>query len=231
MFTSAARTDRSLLWWSGAPDREAQRNAALVEEFTEAGWQIDLVSGAEKLPSLGGRRDAYWFRHPHGPNKVPADYWEKHLVPAVKEGALAVFVSYWNIPLEQYFQDPSLKVKSVQCGKVPLAGRTTASIAPGDWSSQPHNLLRGLREQITPAYGFEPADAGAWTVLATAANGSDQPYPYLLARRYGKGMIFLGGDDIRLAPVKMLENFVEMARCGAAGGAVAVAAVVPDLGE
>lgn len=207
VFTSAARTDRSLLWWSGAPDREAQRNAALVEEFTEAGWQIDLVSSAEKLASLGGRRDAYWFRHPHGPNKVPADYWEKHLVPAVKEGALAVFVSYWNIPLEQYFQDPSLKVKSVQCGKVPLAGRTTASIAPGDWSSQPHNLLRGLREQITPAYGFEPADAGAWTVLATAANGSDQPYPYLLARRYGKGMIFLGGDDIRLAPVKMLENF------------------------
>ena len=99
-------------------------------------------------------------------------------------------------------------MKTVQCGKVPLAGRTTASIAPGDWSSQPHNLLRGLREQITPAYGFEPADADAWTVLATAANGSDRPYPYLLARRYGKGMIILGGDDIRLAPVKMLENFV-----------------------
>lgn len=208
VFTSAARTDRSLLWWSGAPDREAQRNAALVEEFTGAGWQFDLVSDPEKLPSLGGRRDAYWFRHPHGPNKVPANYWEKHLVPAVKNGALAVFVSYWNVPLEQYFQDPSLRVKTVQCGKVPLAGRTTASIAPGDWSSQPHNLLRGLREQITPAYGFEPADADAWTVLATAANGSDRPYPYLLARRYGKGMIILGGDDIRLAPVKMLENFV-----------------------
>ena len=106
----------------------------------------------------------------------------------------------------------------VQCGKVPLAGRTTASIAPGDWSSKPNNLLRGLREQITPAYGFVPADAAAWTVLATAANGSDRPYPYLLARRYGKGMIILGGDDIRLAPVKMLENFVRLRDAAASGG-------------
>jgi hypothetical protein len=31
---------------------------------------------------------------------------------------------------------------------------------------------------------------------------------YLLARRYGKGMIVLGGDDIRLSPAKMLENLV-----------------------
>ena len=210
LFTSAARTDRSLLWWSGAPDREAQRNAALVQGFTEAGWQLHLVSNEEKLRAINDRCDAYWFRHPHGPNKVPAEYWEKHLVPAVKEGALAVLVSYWNIPLDQYFQDPSLKVQCVSCGRVPLAGRTTAFIAPGDWGSKPNNLLTGLREAITPAYGFEPADATAWTVLATAANGSDRPYPYLLARRYGKGMIILGGDDIRLSPAKMLENFVRL---------------------
>ncbi len=129
------------------------------------------------------------------------------MVPAVKDGALAVFVSYWDIPLDQYFHDPTLKVKSVQCGKIPLAGRTTAFIAPGDWSSQPHNLLGDLRGHITPAYGFLPTD-NAWTVLATAANGNDKPYPYLLARRYGQGLIVLGGDDIRLFPAKILQNFV-----------------------
>ena len=52
------------------------------------------------------------------------------------------------------------------------------------------------------------ADVEAWTVLATASNGSDTAYPYLLARRYGKGMIVLGGDDIRLSPARILENFV-----------------------
>ena len=207
LFSSAARTDRTLLWWSGAPDRESRRDAAIVQDFTEKGWQIHLISDEEKLRGIDEPCDAYWFRHPHGPNKVPADYWQKHVAPAVKNGAVAIFISYWNIPLDEYFGDPSFKVKSVSCSKIPLAGRTTASIAPGDWSSKPHNLLRGLRNQITPAYGFVPADAAAWTVLATAANGSDEPYPYLLTRRYGKGMIVLGGDDIRLSPAQMLENF------------------------
>lgn len=211
LFTAAARTDRSLLWWSGAPDREGQRNAALLQEFTRDGWHIDLISDPAKRIEPGGRHDAYWFRHPNGPNKVPADFWEKQLVPAVKDGALAVFVSYWAIPLDQYFRDPSLKVNVVQCGRVPLAGRTTAFLAPGEWSTRPNNLLDGLKGQITPAYGFIPADAAGWTVLATAANGMARPYPYLLARRYGKGMIIVGGDDIRLPPAKMLANFLRYA--------------------
>ena len=130
------------------------------------------------------------------------------MVPAVKDGALAVFVSYWDIPLDQYFHDPTLKVKSVQCGKIPLAGRTTAFIAPGDWSSQPHNLLGDLRGHITPAYGFVPADAAAWTVLAAAPTGSNSSFPYLLARRHGKGMLVLGGDSIPLPPARMLENLL-----------------------
>lgn len=208
LFSSAARTDRSLLWWSGAQERESPRNAALVQEFTEIGWQIHLVASEEKLRTFDERCDAYWFRHPHGPNKVPADYWQKHLAPAVRDGGLAVFVSYWGIPLDEYFHDPSLKVNSVQCGKIPLAERTTAFIAPGDWSSKPNNLLSGLRGQITPAYGFAPADADAWTVFATAPGGNGTSFPYLLARRYGQGMIVLGGDDIRLSPAQMLENFV-----------------------
>ncbi|NLY99767.1 MAG: DUF4838 domain-containing protein [Pirellulaceae bacterium] len=208
LFNSAPRTDRTLVWWSGAPDRESPRHAAIVQEFTELGWQIHLASSTEQLGAIDGQCDAYWFRHPHGPNKVPADYWRTHLVPAVRNGAVAVFVSYWGIPLDEYFQDPALKVKSVQCGKLPLAARTTALIAPGDWSGKPHNLLAGLKTQITPAYGFVPDDASGWTVLATAPGGDGMTFPYLLARRYGKGMIVLGGDDIRLSPAKMLENFV-----------------------
>jgi hypothetical protein len=208
LFRSAARTDRSLLWWSGLPEREGQRNTALAQGFAESGWQMHLLDGEEKLRMLDGRYDAYWFRHPQGANKVPADYWEKHLAPAVRDGALAVFVSYLDIPLDRYFGDPSLKVKCVSCGRVPLAGRTTALVAPGDWSRKPNDFLAGLKAHITPAYGFVPADPSGWTVLATAANGSDPPYPYLLARRCGKGMIILGGDDIRLSPAKMLENFV-----------------------
>jgi hypothetical protein len=216
LFSSAARTGRSLLWWSGAPDRESRRNVALLQEFTEIGWQFHLVDDAERLDAFDDHCDVYWFRHPHGPSKPSADYWRKHLAPAVRDGALAVFVSYWGIPLDEYFQDSSWKVKVVACSKIPLAGRTTAFIAPGDWSRKPNDLFRRLKSQITPAYGFVPAEPEAWTVLVTASNGSETPYPYLLARRYGKGMVVLGGDDIRLSPARMLENFVryhEQTKC------------------
>ena len=88
------------------------------------------------------------------------------------------------------------------------AGRATSTfLSPGDWSTKPNNLLDALRPPSRRPTASSP-DAAAWTVLATAANGSGTPYPYLLARRYGNGMIVLGGDDIRLSPAKMLENFV-----------------------
>lgn len=208
LFSPAARTDRALLWWSGAPDREAQRDAALSQEFLERGWQLNLVSDDQKLIAGSQQADAYWFRHPHGPNKVPAAYWQTHLAPAIKDGAVAVFVSYWPIPLDQYFDDPSLQLKPAVCGRIPLAARVSSFIAPGDWSTQPNNLLGALKTAITPAYGFEPADPAAWTVLATAPGGGDRPFPYLLARRYGQGLIVVGGDDIRIAPARLLENLL-----------------------
>ena len=208
-FSGAARTDRPLVWWCGAPERESRRAAALNQAFTEAGWQFNRVTTPEALFAAHEQCRVFWFRHPNGPNRVPADYWEESLAPAVRNGALAVFASYWNIPLETYFGDPSFKVKVVTTGKVPLAGRRTVFLAPGDWSSKPNNLLRRLRTKITPAYGFVPDDPAAWTVLATAPRSAGAPYPYLLTRPYGKGTVILCGDNIPISTVQMLENFVE----------------------
>jgi len=207
-FSSAARTDRTLLWWSGAPERESQRHAALTQEFAASGWQLQLVSRAAELAAVRTPCDAYWFRHPDGPSKVPADYWAQTLVPAVREGALVVFISYWGIPLDQYFHDPTMKLTVTECGALSLAARRSTFLAPGEWSLRPNDLRKRLEASITPAYGFVPAEPAAWTVLATAPAAGDRSYPYLLVRRYGKGLIVLGGDDIRLPPAQMLENFL-----------------------
>jgi len=207
-FSSASRTDRALLWWSGAPERESRRDAGLKQDFTQIGWQIHIATTPEQLSPLDGKCDAFWLRHPHGPNKVPVDYLAQHIVPAVEAGALAVFASYWHVPLDQYFGDPSFKVKVVTCGKIPLAGRRSQFIAPGDWSHQPNNLLPRLKRRITPAYGFVPEVPSAWTVLATAARSKGEPFPYILTRPYGKGTVILCGDAIPIPPAKMLENFV-----------------------
>ena len=113
------------------------------------------------------------------------------------------------MPLERFFNDPSFKVGVVTCGAgLPLAGRRTETLAEGDWSRKPNNLAARLKEGYSPCYGFQPADTNAWTVLATAANGAGRPaYPYLLARRYGKGLVVVGGDDIPVSAASLLENF------------------------
>jgi hypothetical protein len=208
-FNSESRTDNTVLWWSGAPEREADSNASLDQQFTQAGWQIKIATTKDDLSGFRNKCDVFWFRHPAGTNKVPDDYWKSTLVPAVKNGALAVFVSYWNVPLEQYFNDPTLKVKVVSTDKLPLAGRRSQFIAPGDWSSKPNNLLTRLTGGITPAYGFIPENPDAWTILATAPLNETESFPYILAKPYGKGMIILCGDRIPISSIKMLENFVQ----------------------
>lgn len=219
-FSAAASTGRKLLWWSGAPERESGKYPALKQAFTQAGWEMDIVSTQSLLAAAHRGADAFWFRHPNGPSKVPESYWTEQLAPAVSNGALAVFISYWGMPLERYFNDPSFKVDVAVYGKgLPLAGRRTAALAAGDWKVKPNDLARRLNWAFAPCYGFRPADTNAWTVLATAANGPDlPPYPYLLARPYGKGLVVVGGDDIQVSAAALLENLSVWHQGGGAGG-------------
>ncbi|HCE42955.1 MAG TPA: hypothetical protein DET40_05360 [Lentisphaeria bacterium] len=208
VFTSAASAGgSSILWWSGNPVRESRSDIALRQEFSKIGRQVQIVTTAEKLFELHPKCDVFWFRHPGGPNKVPADYWEKYLVPSVKNGAIAIFASYGNIPVDQYFKDPSMKVKTVGIENIPEAARRTNFIAPGDWSGKPNNLLHDLKSGITPANLFIPADTNYWTILASAPRNGNESAPYLLVRPYGKGLIVLCPDKIhRVSNTSLLEN-------------------------
>lgn len=215
-FSAAPRTGRRLLWWSGAPERERSREPAIKQAFTRAGWEMMNVSTQSELSAAHRVADAFWFRHPNGSNKVPANYWAEQLAPAVSNGALAVFVSYWGMPLERYFNDASFKVSVVTYGAgLPLAGRRTETLSAGGWCRKPNDLTNRLKEGYSPCYGFQPADTNAWTVLATAANGPGRPaYPYLLARRYGKGLVVVGGDDIPVSVASLLENLAAWEEAG-----------------
>ena len=197
----------TILWWSGNPERESRQDGALVQEFSKLGRQIQIVTSPDKLFELHSKSDVFWFRHPGGPNKVPADYWEKYLVPSVKNGAIAIFSSFGNIPVDQYFKDPAMKVKTVGIEDMPEAARRASFIAPGDWSIKPNDLLPALKSGVTPAYLFVPEDAGSWTILASAPKNGSESSPYLLVRPYGKGLIVLCADKIsRVSNTSLLEN-------------------------
>ena len=210
LFSSAVRTDRAVLWWfGGVPDqRNTEMNAELNHQFAKAGWKFNLITTPEQLLALHDQHTVFWFRYPDGPNTPPADYWEKHFIPAISNGALAVLTLSIPLPLEKYFNDPSWKIKRTTTKGIPLAERRTKYIAPGDWSTKPNNLLRLLKSRITPSAGFVPDDAAAWTVMAAAPRDFNETFPYILARSYGKGMIFICSGAIAIPPADMLENFV-----------------------
>jgi hypothetical protein len=208
-FNGTFATGRQLLYWSGAPDREQAGDPLRRQSFMRAGWEAHIVSTQATLLAAHPVADAFWFRHPNGPVKVPEDYWRTHLVPAVSNGALAVFVSYWGIPLDRYFNDPSFKVSVTSITGLPLSGRKTTFVEPGKWSLQPYDVARSLARGYSACYGFIPADTNAWTILAIGNNGGGRdPYPYLLARRYGRGLVVVGGDAIPAPVPQLLENLL-----------------------
>ena len=77
------------------------------------GWDLHICSTQETLLATHPIADAFWFRHPNGQVPVPDTYWS-NLVSAVSNGAVAAFISYWNTPLERYFNDPSFKASAIE---------------------------------------------------------------------------------------------------------------------
>lgn len=208
-FNQSAATGRQLLYWSGAPTREAARDPLRKQSYMRAGWEMHICSTQETLQVTHPIADAFWLRHPNGHVKIPDDYWSD-LMPAVSNGAVVAFISYWGIPLDRYFNDPSFKVSSTEIRGVPLSGRKTTFVAPGEWGLKPYNIAKTLERGYSPCYGFIPADPSAWTVLAIGNNGDGRdPFPYLLVRRYGRGLVVLGGDSIAASPPEILENMLQ----------------------
>jgi hypothetical protein len=206
-FSASTSAPRSVIWWNGAPDREEKNNARIQSEFSQQGWRMDIAATGPEL--LKETPSVYWFKHPNGTNKVPAECWEK-IREQVKNGATAVFVSYWQMPLEQYFANDTFKIQVKGIKDLPLTERRARDLAPGNWYAKPHNLT--WRRRITPAYGVEPASPDSWKIIATMDLDGKTPgvrIPFLLARPYGKGTVFVLGDNIAAPPVKLLENLCE----------------------
>lgn len=205
-FSSSTSAPRSVIWWNGAPDREAKNNSRIQNEFTQLGWRMDLAADTAELQK--GTPTVYWFKHPNGINKVTPENWEK-IRENIRNGAIAIFASYWQIPLEKYFADDTFKIQVKGVKNLPLSERRARDLAPGEWYVKPHNLTWQIKNWITPAYGVEPASPDSWKIIATMDLDGQTPdvrIPFILGRKYGEGAVFVLGDNIAAPPAKLLEN-------------------------
>jgi len=205
-FCMSAKTDRTVLWWSGRPSRDDREVTHVRRQFQEAGWQFKLGVAANLAT---GSADVYWFRNPGYENKPPVEAWLE-IRKRIEAGALAVFVSYARMPLEQYFDDPSFFVAVREIRGLPLAARQVKRLQPGAWLKTPHKLGNF---GITPAYGLVPKQPEVWEALADMPVDGDQPdaaVPFILARRYGQGTVVVMGDRVAVKPVQLVENFLQL---------------------
>ncbi len=194
-FCGSSEVGKTILWWPGSLQREKGSHISIRKNYEDMGWEIRFAENAEEYAAA--KPDVYYFRNPNHQNPIPVSAFET-IRENVKNGALAVFVSYSQLPLEKYFNNPSFSVGVGGTGRILLSQRHTRTILPGDWSQKPHNVLHSLKHGYTPAYNLVPAQPGAWTTLATlpyTGEPNSPERPYILLRKYGKGMVMVIAAD------------------------------------
>lgn len=218
----AARADQVVLWWLGAKDDKNEEIGYRwhKNEFSNvSAFELRMVAEPGELVERSQGATAFWFQNPGGPKHIPDEYWSKTLVPAVKNGAVAVFSATKDpgvpFPLETYLNDPSFRVSVRPMDSKHRSADTIKTITEGDWALKPNNLIEGedwppLKMRRTPAIGFLPEDPKAWTtLLAMPVDNEETEYvPYVLIRPYGKGLIVVNAVSDSLQRAKLLDNLI-----------------------
>lgn len=211
LYLSIARQgSRTVLWWQGWQN---YRDQWLENEFGNyAAFEVRPVSTVEELARQSEGVTDFWIQNPGGSDAIPDAFWSQVLVPAVREGAVAVFGTRHQVPLEldRYFNDPSLAIRLEATHR--HANRRPSALAPGNWQVMPNDLLTSfwppLNNTPTPGYAMIPVHPEGWIVLGEAPFEGDKTAPFMLARPYGKGMIVVMDVNQRIPRPRLLDNLI-----------------------
>lgn len=195
-------SERTLLWINNEG-----RMPGRMKEFVAEGWTPRFVSyaNAEKVKlsryPLIVIRSQSEFR-----NALGKDFYQKKLLPALKDGAVVVFDTYGAPGLEHWFGDPDLRVGDELYKLGPK--RETCAITDSDFVRYPDDIREFLLKKNYPPAGVFRADPAKWEFLACRATADGTTLPYLACRPYGKGLLVLSMND-GYTPVKILNNLPE----------------------
>lgn len=177
LFNEDARSDRNLVWISTSASNISSFFPALLKD----GWNYQFfdkpaevtgydISGARMIILTVNKWD-----------DMPERLFSDKIIPAVRGGAV-LLMELNGSPLDKYFKDKTFKIRFGEKGIVTPRNGIFAPAVSGK--------LRQAFPVPPPAY-FTPAVPEEWNVLGKIELKDGTEQPFLISRRYGKGVVFV----------------------------------------
>ena len=168
--------------------------------FLENGWNCQTAAGEKAAWAIDYSDVKLIYIEPYR-TYFKKDFWQTKIAPAVNNGATLVFRSYhWLGMLGKDFGDKTYAVTSKENShKI----RKPTFIDP-EFAKSGHDLNRFYKSCGTLT--FTPKHPEKWTVLMTQLTKDNKQGASVLARRFGKGKIFIIAQ-IR-GTIGIIENMV-----------------------
>ena len=198
-FSTAAK--HSIVWISSKGFDRGMRCTSAIPQLVERNWKFTNVHGVEGANNVTLKGTDFIYIENYQ-NHFPQKFFDEKLIPAVKDGAVVFFGSYFFLDkLEKQFSDPTYAVKFTEnAGKV----RKPSYIRNDAFATTPNKISNHL--VFTPSGTLEPKYPDKWVVLAAQKTAAGEEKPFMLARPLGKGMVVICGDILGLP---LFENLLE----------------------
>lgn len=198
-FSTAAK--HSIVWISSKGFDRGMRCTSAIPQLVERNWKFTNVHGVEGANNVTLKGTDFIYIENYQ-NHFPQKFFDEKLIPAVKDGAVVFFGSYFFLDkLEKQFSDPTYAIKFTEnAGKV----RKPSYIRNDAFATTPNKISNHL--VFTPSGTLEPKYPDKWVVLAAQKTAAGEEKPFMLARPLGKGMVVICGDILGLP---LFENLLE----------------------
>ncbi|MBP5640998.1 MAG: DUF4838 domain-containing protein [Victivallales bacterium] len=200
-FSANSNPDKTLAWIS-RPRKEGSWFNTHKSILFSRGWQCRHADGADEAMTLD-LDGCKLIVIENYQNRFSQEFFDNKLVPAVKNGAVVMFLCYfWVEKLHEQFRDELFRMKFVEKAH---PTRRNVGIYGNSFGTTPNKLKGTLH--TTPSGYFSPAHPEAWERLLTQYDPDSKEQPYMLARPLGKGMVVLMGSIYQ--DLHLLDNVLE----------------------
>ena len=207
-FRAASAADRPLVYYLGERkglDYRRKQLPGLRAEGESCGWRVTVCTNRAELARAASTADTFYLEVPDA--KCIAPETAAVIREKVRAGGTFLCGGWTEMPLDRFLGDPALKCHYAAAQDLSLGSRKAKFVREGDWCRRPWNVEWHVRNGYTPCYlmQFDVPGAVEYATMPTARDPL-QTAPFISALRYGKGVIILVGEDLRISHYKLIDN-------------------------